>query len=322
MGKRDMTALPLATIFWSLLVVEVVGYGFVMWLAATTGGRTPEGPVGGWVIFIPPVVWALLAWLFYATDSPSKRLAYTVVLALPLIQAVVGPVYDRVRDAWWEHGRSGADYFSGPQLKLANAIYEHDVERVKTLIPEAGDLNTGDRGQMTLFDFAMTNTDDSDASFAIIEALLTAGADPNVPPARPLALALYRSPRFARLLLDAGADPNAPDDAGRPGWWTVLSPSNDADLTKLRLLLDRGADITTRDREGGPVAWAAYHKCWRALWLLIEQGAAWQGEQEFGEPVHRMLRREMDYNREAVPEELRRALAKYEEAAGAPSRAD
>jgi len=155
----------------------------------------------------------------------------------------------------------------------------------------------------------------SDASLEIIRAMLAAGGNPNVPPGRSLTLALYRSPRFAQFILDAGADPNALDDAQRPVWWTVLSAANDKDLTKLRLLLDRGADIKKRYREGGPAAWAAYQKCWRALWLLMERGADWEDEQEFGEPVHRMLTRELEYNRHAVPDELRKALAKYKEAA-------
>jgi hypothetical protein len=317
MVNWNPTTLSLAKIFWSILAIEIVGFGVMMILAARTGGHTPEGPVGGWLVFIPPVIWVILALLFYSTDSPSKQLTYTVLLALPLIQVVVGPVYETVQDAWWERGRSGADYFSGTQLKLANAIYDHDVERVKQLIAGAGDLNKPYGRDMTLFDFAMSNTDDSDASFEIIRALLLADGNPNVPPGRSLTLALYRSPRFAQLLLDAGADPNALDDAQRPVWWTVLSAASDEDLTKLRLLLDRGADIKKRDREGGPVAWAAYQKCWRALWLLMERGADWEHEQEFGEPVYRMLTRELEYNRHAIPDELRKALAKYEEAAKA-----
>ena len=315
MFQWNVTTLPLAKIFWSILAIEIVGFGVMMILAISTGGHSPEGPVGAWLIFVPPIAWAILALLFYSTDSPSKQLTYTVLLALPLIQTVVGPVYETLQHAWWERGRAGADYFSGAPLKLANAIYDHDVERVKLLIPAAGDLNKPYASEMTLFDFAMSNTDDSDASFEIIRATLRAGGNANVPPGRPLMLALYRGPRFAELLLDAGADPNALDDAQRPVWWTVLSAPGDNDLTKLRLLLDRGADIKKRDREGGPVAWAAYQQCWRALWLLIERGADWEGEQEFGEPVHRMLTRELEYNKQAIPAELLKALAKYEEAA-------
>lgn len=310
----DPATLPLAKIFWTLFAVEIAGYGILMALAVTTGGSSPEGPVGGWIILVPPIIWAILAWLFYHTDSPSKQLVYAVLLVLPLIQIVIGPVYERVQHVMWERGWRGGDYFSGPQLTLANAIYDRDVERVKSLILGAGDLNKPYGKDTTLFDYAMSNTGDDDASFEIIRAMLAAGGNPNVPPGRPLSLALFRSPRFAVLLLDAGAEVNSLEGQ-RPIWWTVISAAGDSDLTTLRLLLDRGADIKQRDREGGPVAWAAYNKAWRAMWLLIERGAEWKDEQMFGQSVHQMILAALEYDRNNVPEELRLALAKYEAAA-------
>jgi hypothetical protein len=90
-------------------------------------------------------------------------------------------------------------------LKLANAIYDHDVERVKPLLAEAGDLNKPYGNDTTMFDFALSNTDDTDASYEIIRMLVASGGNPNIPPGRPLRLALYRTPRFAELLLEAGA---------------------------------------------------------------------------------------------------------------------
>jgi hypothetical protein len=249
---------PLARIFWSILAIEIIGFGVMMISAARTGGHTPEGPVGGWLIFIPPVFWAVLALLFYGTDSSSKRLTYTVLLALPLIQALVGPIYGTVQNVWWERGRAGADYFSAAPLRLANAIYDHDVERVIRLIPAAGDLNTPHGNGMTLFDFAMSNTDDSDASLKDHPGHAHRRRQCERPSRPSVDARALSSPRFVELLLDAGANPNAVDEAQRPVWWTVLSAASDNDLTKLRLLLDRGADLKKRDREGGPVAWAAY----------------------------------------------------------------
>jgi hypothetical protein len=43
----DLTTLPLTKIFWSILAIEIVGFGVMMILAARSGGHTPEGPVGG-----------------------------------------------------------------------------------------------------------------------------------------------------------------------------------------------------------------------------------------------------------------------------------
>ena len=318
MFTMDLSQAPIAKIFWSLLAFEAVAFLILVILAFRTGSSGPEGLVGAWILVIPPIIWAVLAWLFQRTDSTTMRLAYTAVLVFPLVVAVVGPIFKIVQHGVWERGWRGADYFPGSaQRNLAGAIYDHNVELVKKLIPGAGDLNKPYRQETTLFDYAMSNTDKSDASFEIIRALLAAGANPNVPPGRPLTLVLYRDVRFIQLLLDAGADVNAKEGSGRPVWWTVLSASEDYDkeLVKLHLLLDRGADLTTRDHEGGPVAWAAYNKAWRAMWLLMERGADWKGEQEFGVSVHQMLMNELQYRREDVPEEFRKALAKYEAAA-------
>ena len=263
-------------------------------------------------------MWIITAILFYRTDSPSQQLIYTIFLALPLIQIVLGPLYEKTQHAIWAHGARGADYFFWPaQRKLANAIYDHDVERAKQLIPAAGDLNKPYSKGETLFRFAITNVDDSDSSLELIRTMLAGGANPNYPPSEPLYFAISSGPRMTKLLLEAGADPNAFDDADRPVWWSALDASKDEDLTTLRVLLDHGADVKKRDREGGPVAWAAHHKSWRALWLLIERGADWKDEKEFGTTVQDMLASELKYrehSRMAVPEELRKALAKYETA--------
>lgn len=97
MFQWNVTTLPLARIFWSILAIEIIGFGVMMIFAARTSDHTPEGPVGGWLMLIPPVFWAVLALLFCSTDSPSKQLTYTVLLALPLIQALVGPIYETVQ---------------------------------------------------------------------------------------------------------------------------------------------------------------------------------------------------------------------------------
>lgn len=313
-----MNTLPITKIFWGLLAIEIVGFAILLIVGFRSGGRSPEGPVGAWLIFVPPVVWAVTAVLFYRTDSPSKQLIYTIFLALPLIQIILGPLYEKTQKAIWAHGARGADYFVWPaQRQLANAIYDHDVERAKQLIAAAGDLNKPYKQKETLFRFAITNVDDSDSSLELIRAMLAAGANPNYPPTEPLYFAIYRGPRLTKLLLEAGADPNALESADRPVWWSVLSASKDEDLTTLRLLLDHGADVKKRDREGGPVAWAAHNKSWRALWLLIERGADWKDEKEFGTTVQYMLASELNYREHsnmAVPEELRKALAKYETA--------
>ena len=42
----------------------------------------------------------------------------------------------------------------------------------------------------------------------------------------------------------------------------------------------------------------------------MKRGADQEDEQKQNEPVHRMLTRELEYNKDAAPDELRKALAK------------
>ena len=43
MFNWDLTTLPLSKIFWSILAIEIVGFGVMMILAAGTGGHR------GWI---------------------------------------------------------------------------------------------------------------------------------------------------------------------------------------------------------------------------------------------------------------------------------
>jgi hypothetical protein len=101
----------------------------------------------------------------------------------------------------------------------------------------------------------------------------------------------------------------------------VLSDDTDAGFETLKLLLDHGADVSLRDREGGPVAWAAYHawmshgSSWRVIQLLIERGATWKDEQEFGRTVVDMFSdslQERERSTNGVPESMTWLKAKFD----------
>jgi hypothetical protein len=75
---------------------------------------------------------------------------------------------------------------------------------------------------------------------------------------------------------------------------TESEPSTGSSIT--------AADLKKGDSEGGPLAWAAYHakapylSRWRAVGLLVQRGADWKGEQEFGQSVTEMF--STDFERE------------------------
>jgi len=120
---------------------------------------------------------------------------------------------------------------------------------------------------------------------------------------------------MTEALLKAGADPNHPDSAGRPIWWAVLSDDSDKGLATLRVLLDHGADLRKHDARGGPVGWASYMASesfttnWRLVWLLIERGAEWKDEEEFGRTITDMFEQSLRRRVDKTPSEEMRKMA-------------
>ncbi len=316
-------------VFWALVVLDGVAVA-ILAILASRGPRSLEGVVGGWLAVIPPVVLVLLVVLALAVRTESVKIAGIWILGVPWIGVIAGPIYSAIERYQTDRSIAGDnDFRRAPQRKLAHAIQDRDVAAVKTLIPQAGDLNK-QYGNETLLSFAVFNAPDRTqsgspvppTSIEIVRALLDAGANADLPVAKtrwPLTAAISSGPEITELLLRAGADPNHLDDAGRPLWWDALSDDSDRGLTTLRLLLDHGADLKLRDRESGPVGWAAYHAHsipktdWRLVDLLVERGATWKGEQEFGQTVDSMLQQdceERERQGKEISEEMRKLRAK------------
>jgi hypothetical protein len=302
----------ISQIFWIVFGVEAVA---AVWLglgALSGRGWGPEGPVGAWLLFVPGVFLIVLGATALVTRSQAVMAFGIAIMASPLIAIVVGPIYGRFQKYQTERSLAGDDNFTGPQRKLAHAIRAQDVALVKNLTTSAGDLNKLYRGE-TLLRFAVYNTNDP----AIVRTLLDAGANPNVAAeggSLPLTNAIYNGPEMTEALLEAGADPNLLDSE-RPVWWTVLSNDSDQGLATLQALLDHGADIRKRDHERGPVAWAASHAAqsftanWRLVWLLIERGAEWKHEKEFGQTISDMFNESLRRRVDKTPTEEMRKIA-------------
>ena len=308
----------IAWIFWGLFALDTVGLAVLAILSAR-GPSTPEGPVGGWLVLIPPIIMLVLAGVVLATRSDAARMIGIYILAIPLVATVVGPIYSAIDNYLVRRSIDGDNNFRRPaQRKLAHAIKAHDVALVKSLIPLAGDLNKR-YGDDSLLRFALCNAPDptrptegaTPEGIEIVKALLEAGANPDLPASYNnwlLTFAIYDGPEVTEMVLQAGANPNRLDEAGRPVWWDVLTEDSDQGLRTLQILLDHGADLTLRDSEGGPVGWAAYnagaryYSSWRAVWLLMERGAAWRNERGLGQPVAEILERDFQRRERGHPE--------------------
>lgn len=304
-------------VFWTLFALEAAGLAILL-LVLLLGKKPwgPEGAVGAWIVVLPPLFLGALAAVFSYSQSDTVRISCTVLLAIPLIQMALSPVHAGILRFRVNRSLAGDDDFRGQRRELAHAIRAHDAARVRALIPQAGDLNGPGAEGETLLRFALVNATQGPESKEVAKALLDAGADPNVPAHSsnfPLTLAILEGPEWTELLLQAGANPNLPDGARRPLWWDAVTSDFDERLRTLEIFLRSGADVHIRDGEGGPVAWAAYHKSWRAAWMLVERGAECRDQQAFGQPVIDILRDDLR-NREAyghtVPPEMRKLLEK------------
>src|SRR5262249_18846408 len=131
-------------------------------------GWGPEGPVGGWLIAIPPILLLLLAVIVLVKKSDAVKLIGIAVMGLPVLQIALGPVWSAFERHRTDRSLAGDDTFTRPaQRKLAHAIRAHDVALVKNLIPGAGDLNQVYNGE-TLLRFAIGNADSSKASRQVV----------------------------------------------------------------------------------------------------------------------------------------------------------
>ena len=134
-----------------------------------------------------------------------------------------------------------------PSTPLVRAVWEGNLREVKNLLAQGVDVNVVDEGVYTTALGAAV----SNGKLEFVQALLNAGADPNVrnQSGRTALMSLDRdaTAEMVRLLLASGADVSLKDvDAN-----TVLhTAAGDVKSEVLRALLDAGASVNARTRQG------------------------------------------------------------------------
>ncbi len=304
----------------------VVALGTIVNFIFSRRPASPDGgAVGAWLLLMPLVLLGIVGLAVHYARSNRVTIAALVFLVFPLVGIAFAPLYE----AWSSHqtisSLAGDDNFRRPaQRNLAHAINALDASEVSRLIPLAGDLNINYSGE-TFLSFALDKAfiagrghPDPGAGrrgIEVVKALITAGANPNIPAHStnwPLWTAIGDGPEMTALLLGAGANPNSVDV--RPTWWHALESNEDASFECLKLLLAAKADLSLRHSEGGAVGWAANARNWRAVDLLIQHGALWKQETQYGKPVVQMLldhARELRDQHEEIPLVMQQLLLKY-----------
>lgn len=269
--------------FWILVGLSFLGTFAVLEFGIKSGPN--GGAVGAWLLVLPLFFLLGTCVAFVAINSEALRIVclmvagcvFLAVAGVASMLLVVEPLQARRDDAARARARTGVDNFpEAAQVAFLKAVEDHDVEKVKALLPAVGDLNKLDQGT-TLFVFAVERAEkwETKEDLAILEAMLKAGANPNVPEGKALIAVHKKGTAAVKLMLEAGADVNYSYSTA-PLWWQWLYGTEYTDCIKLALA--HGANVQARRDDLGAVHRAVYGGSWEAVVMLIEAGARTRGK--------------------------------------------
>lgn len=126
-----------------------------------------------------------------------------------------------------------------PRSPLAQAVFDGDTDRVKTLLSEGVDANS----EMNVT-YQIAPDGNISATF---EVPMVGATQQQVGMSVLACAAMLGSTEILRLLLDKGADVNSKDKYGQT---PLILAAWQGDVECVRLLLHKRADLTARDRAG------------------------------------------------------------------------
>lgn len=270
--------LVITRLFWGVFTLDVV---FLLWALTklSSAGSDYYGRLFLGLLLVSfgvPAIGGLL--LFLAARNPPGRMIACALVLAPLLIAGGNLLSNRIRQSAELRDRSGADEFSGKQAALAEAIFRSDGPAVIRLATRELVLTPGKNGSR-LFDLAFRDFELRGPDHAtVLEALLRAGADPNIPlegGALPLERACAAAHRgFVKILLQGGADPNRVASDGSPVYFCTLTAPHEDRTQLLETMLSHGADPNALAANGRTAAViCVLDGNPRTLELLLRHGA-------------------------------------------------
>jgi len=183
----------------------------------------------------------------------------------------------------------------GAYCDICTACHIGDLHRVRELLDRDPSLanRVSEYVTYSLGSGAPLRNAAANGHLAIVELLLSRGADPNLPEEgiAPHGHALYsaaanRHFEIARVLLEHGAFPNPEVESSADALSRAISNSDQpmtplhhlarkGDLDRAAQFIDHGADLDARDEDlcSTPLGWAAKYGQWTMVELLLRRGA-------------------------------------------------
>jgi len=267
-------------VFWLLVALDAIGIALWLLLGLAAAGPSRTSPVAVTLLLfvLPAAILGAAILLFVRSTTTGPRLVALAVAAAPLLLLAGGAALARQRIGSATNAAGEMTFFrAGPERELAEAISRNDTAAVQRLLPTA-DVNATGLDGVTPLMLAVRQLRHTPGEHGVLRLLLQAGADPDrgAQSEWPLAIAIQvaRQAGIApvQALLDAGADPNLVNDFGEPLFFGAAGQSATPEL--MTLLIDRGARINTVGRNGLTALHTTYNtQSWSIARVLLERGA-------------------------------------------------
>jgi hypothetical protein len=282
--------------FWAIAVAEACAllFIFVSSLGQPQYGGNDGGREMALVFFIltPGIVLLLCMLLFAFSGSPIWRMLALLAVMGPGVLLITSKVRSAAMTHQIEQMQLGRGYFATRPLNdMGAAVVACDIAAMQSLSPTV-DLNAMGKNEMTLLALAVDHARDGEectpgSRLDVVKALLALGADGHSGLDGAFAAT---DPRILDALLTAGANPNQVDSFGNP---LIFRWRNSLPVAHVRMLIAHGLDLDATEY-GVPLTLAlAISRRWDLVEVLIQSGADWHKPREDGRNVSGELTAQM-----------------------------